>query len=93
MSDFTESDIPAADAVLDATGLFCPEPVMLLHNAIRDLDDGRVLKVRATDPSTRRDIAKFCRFLNHQLLAVTEDGDELHFLIRKGPSADPRAPS
>jgi tRNA 2-thiouridine synthesizing protein A len=24
------------DYILDATGLFCPEPVMLLHNQIRD---------------------------------------------------------
>ena len=26
-----------ADATLDATGLFCPEPVMMLHNKVRDL--------------------------------------------------------
>lgn len=25
------------DAVLDATGLFCPEPVMMLHQKVRDL--------------------------------------------------------
>jgi tRNA 2-thiouridine synthesizing protein A len=24
------------DYILDATGLFCPEPVMLLHNQIRE---------------------------------------------------------
>lgn len=85
MSNVEESGAAAVDSVLDATGLFCPEPVMLLHNAMRDLDEGQVLKVLATDPSTRRDIAKFCLFLNHQLMAVTEAEGELHFLIRKGP--------
>ena len=25
------------DAILDATGLSCPEPVMMLHNKVRDL--------------------------------------------------------
>ncbi len=42
--------------VLDATGLFCPEPVMLLHNKIRDIAVGETLRVLATDPSTQRDI-------------------------------------
>lgn len=28
------------DAVLDATGLHCPEPVMMLHNKVRDLPAG-----------------------------------------------------
>ena len=56
------------DHILDATGLFCPEPVMLLHNKIRDIATGEVLEVLATDPSTTRDIPKFCNFLGHELL-------------------------
>ena len=28
------------DAELDARGLFCPEPVMMLHNAVRDATSG-----------------------------------------------------
>lgn len=27
----------SVDAILDATGLNCPEPVMMLHNKVRDL--------------------------------------------------------
>ena len=57
----------ACDAELDASGLHCPEPVMLLHNKVRDLPAGAVLKVIASDPSTRRDIPKFCMFLGHEL--------------------------
>ncbi len=71
------------DSVLDATGLFCPEPVMMLHNAIRDLASGQVLKVLATDPSTRRDIPKFCDFLGHELLDSSEFDGEFRYLIRK----------
>ena len=47
------------DATLDATGLVCPEPVMLLHNRIADVPVNGVLRVIATDPSTERDIARF----------------------------------
>jgi len=61
MSDSTEH--LTVDAVLDATGLNCPEPVMMLHQKVRDLPPGGLLKVIATDPSTQRDIPKFCVFL------------------------------
>ena len=50
-------------AVLDAKGLYCPEPVMLLHNKVRDLPGGSLLRVIATDPSTERDILSFAYFL------------------------------
>ena len=71
------------DHILDATGLFCPEPVMLLHNKIRDIAVGEVLQVLATDPSTARDIPKFCTFLGHELLDSTEFDGNYCYLLRK----------
>ncbi len=71
------------DATLDATGLSCPEPVMLLHNKVRDLPAGGVLKVIATDPSTQRDIPKFCVFLGHELVDQQQDADIYLYWIRK----------
>ncbi len=74
-----------AGAVLevDACGLFCPEPVMLLHNRIRDLAGGGRLLIVATDPSTARDIPKFCLYLGHELLEQQRLGDKYSYLIRK----------
>lgn len=68
---------------LDASGLFCPEPVMLLHNKIRDIDAGQLLRLVATDPSTTRDVPKFCHFLGHELLESLESGGNFTYLIRK----------
>lgn len=73
-----------ADHELDVTGLYCPEPVMLLHNCIRDISAGETVCVVATDPTTLRDIPKFCSFLGHELLAETEENGNLLFLLRKG---------
>lgn len=56
------------DMMLDTQGLNCPEPVMMLHQAIRKSQSGAVIKVLATDPSTTRDIPKFCMHLGHQLV-------------------------
>lgn len=68
---------------LDATGLLCPEPVMLLHEKMPEMASGEVLKVEATDPSTTRDIAQFCRFLGHELLAQDEvDGVFIYYIKR-----------
>ena len=72
-----------ADAELDASGLFCPEPVMMLHSKVRELAAGDVLKVIATDPSTQRDIPKFCMFLEHQLLESSEQDGTYMYWIRK----------
>jgi tRNA 2-thiouridine synthesizing protein A len=68
---------------LDARGLYCPEPVMLLHNAVRDIAAGELLEVLATDPSTRRDIPRFCQFLGHELVLEEAAEGEFRYLIRK----------
>jgi tRNA 2-thiouridine synthesizing protein A len=80
MSDSTSS--PAA--TLDTTGLLCPEPLMLVRNRIRALDAGQILHVTATDPSTERDFANFCRFMNHELIATCQRNGTYHYVIRKG---------
>ncbi|WP_432698637.1 sulfurtransferase TusA [Marinobacterium sp. YM272] len=73
-----------ANQVLDACGLFCPEPVMMLHNHVRELAVGQVLCIRATDPSTQRDIPKFCQFLGHELLDQMVEDEVFVYFIRKG---------
>lgn len=80
MVDSVDS-LPACDAQLDTTGLYCPEPIMLMHNKVRDMHTGEVLKVVASDPATTRDIPKFCSFLGHELLQQQEaDGSYLYFI-------------
>jgi len=58
--------------------------VMLLHSTFKDIKVGDVVKVLATDPSTTRDIPKFCLFLGHELIEQAETGSGYEYLIRKG---------
>ncbi len=85
MSTMTESENHngSVEHLLDATGLFCPEPVMMLHKKIREIATGEKLLVVATDPSTTRDIPKFCHFLGHELLSTSNDGKTYRYCIRK----------
>ncbi|MBD8515095.1 sulfurtransferase TusA [Photobacterium sp. WH77] len=71
---------------LEAQGLRCPEPVMMVRKTIRRMADGDTLLVLADDPSTTRDIPSFCRFMDHTLLAAETDSLPYRFLIRKGKS-------
>jgi tRNA 2-thiouridine synthesizing protein A len=72
-----------AERLLDTCGLLCPEPVMLLHNAIRDAQVGDVIRVLATDPATTRDIPKFCQFLGHVLESQEQRDDQWIYRVRK----------
>jgi tRNA 2-thiouridine synthesizing protein A len=72
---------PDFEVELDTTGLYCPEPIMLMHNKVRDMHAGEVLKVIASDPATTRDVPKFCHFLGHELIHRQEhDGSYLYFI-------------
>ncbi|MFH7565965.1 sulfurtransferase TusA [Oceanimonas smirnovii] len=69
---------------LDATGLRCPEPVMMVRKQVRTMAAGETLLITADDPSTSRDIPSFCRFMDHQLLSSQVDELPYRFLIQKG---------
>ena len=68
---------------LDTCGLYCPEPVMMLHSKMDEMAAGEQITVRATDPSTRRDFGRFCQFLGHELLSEEERDGVITFVIQK----------
>ncbi len=72
-----------SDHQLDTLGLRCPEPVMLIRKKMRELNIGEILLVIADDPSTQRDIPKFCQFMDHELLSQQADGHQFQYFIQK----------
>ncbi|VEA74530.1 tRNA 5-methylaminomethyl-2-thiouridine synthase TusA [Salmonella enterica subsp. arizonae] len=52
MSDLFSSP----DHTLDALGLRCPEPVMMVRKTVRNMQTGETLLIIADDPATTRDI-------------------------------------
>ncbi|QHQ53119.1 sulfurtransferase TusA [Aeromonas media] len=69
---------------LNAIGLRCPEPVMMVRKKVRLMAEGETLLVSADDPSTTRDIPSFCRFMDHTLIASETEQAPYRYLIRKG---------
>ncbi|WP_036801125.1 MULTISPECIES: sulfurtransferase TusA [Photobacterium] len=73
-----------ATHILEAEGLRCPEPVMMVRKTVRKMAEGDTLLITADDPSTTRDIPSFCRFMDHTLLAAETDNLPYRYLIQKG---------
>lgn len=71
------------DKTLNTSGLLCPEPVMMLHKAVKEVAIGEVIEVIATDPSTQRDIPKFCLFLGHELIEQKKTDAQYFYYVRK----------
>jgi len=68
---------------LDAIGLRCPEPVMMVRLNIRKMKKGETLLIQCDDPSTTRDIPSFCVFMEHELVAKQVTNLPFSFVIRK----------
>jgi|TARA_B100001564_G_C20561802_1_gene634088 tRNA 2-thiouridine synthesizing protein A len=68
---------------IDAIGLVCPEPIMLLHKAIHESDSGQIIELIATDPAAKKDVEKFCEFLDHKLVSFKKEKDQFIFQIKK----------
>ncbi|MCE9793691.1 MULTISPECIES: sulfurtransferase TusA [Shewanella] len=74
----------SAQHQLDALGLRCPEPVMMVRKKVRHMAEGETLLIIADDPATTRDIPSFCQFMDHTLVASQTDDLPYQYLIKKG---------
>lgn len=72
------------DYTVDASGLRCPEPLMVARNKLMDMKIGQVLQLIATDPSTSWDIPAYCNYLGHELISKEEKDKHYYYWIRKG---------
>lgn len=72
-----------SDVTLDATGLFCPEPVFRTKIAIERMQAGQTITVSADDPAAEDDISRWVNRNGHHLISMTQDGDVLTFQIKK----------
>lgn len=69
--------------MLDARGLYCPEPVFRTKMEVDTLQTGDVLKVMADDPAAEEDITRWAKRTGNELLSMEKNGKEITFLIRR----------
>ena len=83
-------EIPPAPAgtgqtfIVDACGLQCPGPILKLYNKIKEVEDGDIVTVQATDFGFTSDVEAWANATGNRLLSVdTEDG-KIVAKIQKG---------
>ena len=70
--------------VIDVTNLQCPLPLLKAKQAISKLNEGELLLVKVTDPSSERDFKAWTTITVHTLVELTRVDNEIHYLLRKG---------
>ena len=77
---------------IDACGLACPGPIMQTYTAMKELSNGDILEVHATDPGFLNDIDAWCKQTGNRLIATSENPRGFVVRIQKGHGdARPRA--
>ena len=73
----------SAEKKLDATGLFCPEPVFRTKIEVERMQVGDVIVVSADDPAAEDDISRWVNRNGHELMDMSKEGDTITFKIKK----------
>lgn len=65
----------AAEVTVDACGLQCPGPILKLYNKIKEVNEGDIVTIQATDYGFTGDVEAWTKSTGNRLLSLdTEDG-------------------
>jgi len=69
---------------VDARGLACPQPVLLLREAVARVAPGARVALVATDPLAPVDVAAWCLRAGHVLVAESVVEGMYRFVVQRG---------
>jgi TusA-related sulfurtransferase len=78
------ASLPARTVGVDATGTFCPIPILRLAQACRGLAPGTLVELRASDPGVQADVPAWCEATGNALVSLAREGGLFVAHIRKG---------
>ncbi len=79
-----ESDDVHFDHMVNACGVPCPGPIMKLSKKMGEMEDGKVLKITASDRGFASDVPGWCEKSGNQLLSLSSDKGIYTAIISKG---------
>ena len=71
------------DIDVDAKGQSCPMPVLMLAKAFKTLGSGQILRISATDPGSKADMAAWAEKTGNTLLDTIEENGVFTFYLQK----------
>ncbi len=70
------------NATLDAKGLMCPMPIVVLAKKAKEMKSGEVLELLADDVGAKEDVPAWCSRTGNTLVGTETEGKLLKFYIR-----------
>lgn len=89
----TKKEVPMEQATitnkirLDCCGMQCPGPIMEVFKSVKDMKDGELLEVSASDPGFAKDIVSWCKRTGNTLVSNEERDGAYVATIRRGTNA------
>jgi len=78
---------PDIAATVDASGLQCPGPIMVLKEAVDKVEPGQAVAITVTDPGFLTDVPAWCSSTGNRLVSVGPEGGGYRAVIAKGGGA------
>ena len=69
---------------VDCSGLQCPGPILKVFETIKEMQDGQVMEVHASDPGFLRDVGAWCRRTGNTMVSGEKKGADYVAYIQKG---------
>ncbi len=73
---------------IDASGLICPMPLMLLKQTMQDIPAGAKVCIEVTDVHAELDFEIWCERFGHTLDKIQDNDPVMRFLVTKGQLND-----
>ena len=73
----------SVDKVQDSIGELCPMPIAYMAKAMRQMEGGQVLEIRADDEGAHADIPAWCEQTGNEFLGKEDAGDFYRYYVRK----------
>lgn len=74
---------------LDCCGMQCPGPIMEVFKSVKDMKEGELLEVTASDPGFAKDVGSWCRRTGNTLVSNEEKDGAFVAVVRKGNAESP----
>ncbi len=87
------ANTPVAAMRIDCSGMQCPGPIMKVFETMKQMKDGQVMEVSASDPGFARDIVAWARRTGNTLLSNERRGNDYVALVKKGAAAAAAQPA
>jgi len=62
---------------IDAVGLYCPMPIILLKTKLGKVSSNQVVEILADDNSFHNDLLSWCKLTDNTVLSVTRNEEDI----------------